>query len=386
MTTILPPAPTRETLSPFETGPGTPAGRYLRDFWQPVSLSSDLTPGQALPLKIMGEDFTFYRGIDGQPVITAPGCPHRQTRLSLGTVEGNDIRCLFHGWKFNSDGVCLEAPGQGPRLVERTTVKTYPARDHHGLIFGFFGEGAPPALPDVEGFSKKYGRDMMLARVTDTGTYRRLCNYYINVENALDIAHVPFTHRLSTDPTLTEVGFSPNLGVVRDITVERSELGVKVIEIEPDGYPTESMVMLPNAMHLIVGLRDGYLEQVAWRVPIDDEKHLSFQIEARHTDEAGAERYWARKEHLADQVAKYPDTEICAEQIIRGEKSLRDFVDHPLLVNIEDHVAQMGMRFIADAGKENLAPSDKGVLQLRRMYMGRLADYVSGAPNVTHTW
>lgn len=386
MATVVPPAPVREDLSPFPTGPGTPAGRYLRDFWQPVALSSDLAPGEAKPLRILGEDFTFYRGMDGAPVITAPGCPHRQTRLSLGTVEGNDIRCLFHGWKFDSAGACLEAPGQGGTLVERTRVATYPAADHHGLIFGYFGAGEPPALPDIFGFSKRFGRDMESARVHDVGTYRRLCNYYINVENVLDLAHVPFTHRLSSDPTLTEVGFSASVGVVRDITIERSELGIKAVEVDAEGYPTEAMVILPNAMHLIVGQRDGYLEQVAWRVPIDDETHLSFQVTTLHTDETGAERYWAYKERQGALIAKYPETEICAEQILSGEKSLRDFVDHPLLVNIEDHVAQMGMRFIADIGKENLAQSDKGVIQLRRMFMSRLADYVSGTPNVVHTW
>lgn len=386
MTTVAPPAPIADTPSPFTCKPGTPAGRYLRNYWQPVQLSEELPRGQAQPLAVLGEQFTLYRGVNGLPVVMAAGCAHRLTQLSVGTVEDDAIRCLFHGWKFGPNGQCLEAPGQSPTLVARTSVRVYPTREEHGVIFAYFGEGPEPRFPDIAGFSRTYGRDMMAAAVIDTGTYRRNCNYYINVENTLDLAHVPFTHRLSTDATATEVGFAAKVGVIRDITVDRSDIGVRVREIDEEGVPTESMVMLPNAMHLIVGQRTGTLEQIAWRVPIDDETHMSFQITALHTDEEGARQYWEYKARQGDLIAKYPATQECAEQILRGEKTLRDFVDHPLLVNIEDHVAQMGMRFMSNAGKENLAQSDKGVLQLRRMFMSRISDFVSGAPVLDRGW
>ena len=76
----------------------------------------------------------------------------------------------------------------------------------------------------------------------------------------------------------------------------------------------------------------------------------------------------------------------CAEAILRGEKTLFDFADHPDLVNIEDHVAQMGMQWINDPGAENLAQSDKAVLQLRRMFMSRLTDFVAGTPAGESDW
>jgi 5,5'-dehydrodivanillate O-demethylase oxygenase subunit len=386
MTTVTPPAPVTEILSPFETGPGTPAGRYLRSYWQPIRRSEDLLSGQARPLRIMGEEFTLYRGADDRAVVTAPGCPHRLTRLSLGTVESDGIRCLFHGWKFDADGRCLEAPGQSPAVVTRTSLKTYPTHEEHGLIFAYFGDGPAPRFHDIAAFSREYGRDMMSAKVMETTTYRRNCNYYINVENACDLAHTPFTHRLSSDPSATEFGFATKVGVVRDVTVERNELGVHVKEIDEGGNPTETMVMLPNVMHLIVAQRVGTLEQVAWRVPIDDESHVSFAITALHTDDEGAHWYSEYKARSRELTTKYPPTEQCAEQILSGQRTLRDFVDHPQLVNIEDSIAQMGMRFIADPSKENLAQSDKGVIQLRRMFMSRLADFSSGRASEGAVW
>lgn len=387
MTTDTLPATTiAGTADLFPTGPGTPAGRYLRGFWQPVRLSADLPRGRAEPLTIMSEQFTLYRGVSGRPVVMAPGCAHRQTTLSVGTVEDDDIRCHFHGWKFRPDGQCAEAPGQSQSLADRMAVRTYPAREAFGLIFAYLGDGPEPPFPDIAGYSRVHGRDLASAPVLESTTYRRGCNYYINVENSLDIAHVPFTHRLSSDPTQTKVGFSANVGVIRDITVERTEFGVKVVEVADENIATHTTVLLPNAMHLIVGQRDGTLEQIAWRVPVDDDSHLSFNISAMHTSAEGARRYRERQAELAKIAAGYPDTEECARQILRGEKHLRDFVDHPQLVNIEDHVAQMGIKFITDPGKEHLDQSDKGLVQLRRMFVQRLSAFTAGSAAATKTW
>jgi len=82
------------------TGPGTLSGRYLRSFWQPVYHCVDLAPGQAKPLRVMGEGFTLYRGVTGAPYLVAGRCAHRGMQLSAGSVEGDAIRCFYHGWKY----------------------------------------------------------------------------------------------------------------------------------------------------------------------------------------------------------------------------------------------------------------------------------------------
>src|SRR6476661_5158428 len=82
-----------EYLDYEHTGPGTLAGRYLRSFWQPVSRAVDLAPGRAVPVRMMSEDFTLYRGEGGEPHMVAFRCAHRGTQLSVGWVEGDCIRC-----------------------------------------------------------------------------------------------------------------------------------------------------------------------------------------------------------------------------------------------------------------------------------------------------
>ncbi|WP_027929368.1 Rieske 2Fe-2S domain-containing protein [Amycolatopsis thermoflava] len=367
-----------QVRDPVFTGPGTPAGRLMRSYWQPVLQSRDLAAGTAQPLTVMSEQYTLYRGEDGVAVVMAPRCAHRLTVLSVGTVEGDSLRCMFHGWKFGPDGRCVEAPGESERLVSRASVTVYPTREAYGLIFAYLGDGEPPKFPGLEGFSRTYGHDLGKATTLDTETYVRRCNFFTNVENGLDHAHVPFTHRLSSDPSKTKTGFSPDAVHQEPIEVERGE---KIIRVRERGgkSPYQATFLMPNGLHLIVGIRDGIMEQFAWRVPIDDEQHRSFAIVARYLPGGPAPRA-----AVAD-VADWPPADECAELIIRGEKRLVDFVDHPALVNIEDHVAQVGMGRLADRTHEYLAESDKGVVQLRRMWRRELDAFADGAP-VRQTW
>src|SRR5262245_53757962 len=90
-----------EEIDCVRTGPGTLGGRYLRRFWQPVYLSRDLAKGRAVPIQVMGEHFTLYRGESGSPHVTVHRCPHRGTQLSTAWVRGEDLRCRYHGWTFD---------------------------------------------------------------------------------------------------------------------------------------------------------------------------------------------------------------------------------------------------------------------------------------------
>src|SRR6266545_6845813 len=94
------------------TGPGTLAGRYLRTFWHPVFRSQDLKPGKTAPIRIMSEDFTLYRGESGTAHAVAFRCAHRGTQLSTGWVEGENIRCRYHGWMYDAGGQCLQQPAE----------------------------------------------------------------------------------------------------------------------------------------------------------------------------------------------------------------------------------------------------------------------------------
>ena len=83
------------------TRPGTPGGTFMRQFWIALDNSANLPPGRAKPIRIMSENYTLYRGTSGKAQVVAQRCPHRGAMMHLGWVEDDDIRCVYHGWKFD---------------------------------------------------------------------------------------------------------------------------------------------------------------------------------------------------------------------------------------------------------------------------------------------
>ena len=96
-----------------EVEAGTPAGELLRRYWHPVGLSTEATE---LPraVRMLGEDLILYRDRSGTPGLLTPRCCHRGTSLLYGKVEDNGIRCCYHGWLFDAEGLCLDQPCEAP--------------------------------------------------------------------------------------------------------------------------------------------------------------------------------------------------------------------------------------------------------------------------------
>src|SRR6266545_6043757 len=164
------------------TRPGSLAGTFMRRFWHPIHRAEELRAGQAKPIEIMSERFTLYRDENGAPHVVDFRCPHRGTQLSAGWIEGDAIRCMYHGWKFNAAGQCIEQPAEEKSFAAKIRIRSCPTREYLGLIFVYFGADEPPPLPRYPDFEK----DTLWAE-----TYTRPCNYVNNLEN--DPIHIPFT-------------------------------------------------------------------------------------------------------------------------------------------------------------------------------------------------
>jgi phenylpropionate dioxygenase-like ring-hydroxylating dioxygenase large terminal subunit len=95
----------------------------------------------------MNENFALYRGQSGAVRIVDYHCPHRGAPLHLGWVEDDAIRCVYHGWKFDCAGQCVDQPAEEAGFARKVSLRVYPAREHLGLIFGYFGPGEAPPFP-----------------------------------------------------------------------------------------------------------------------------------------------------------------------------------------------------------------------------------------------
>src|SRR3984957_4524424 len=100
-----------ETLT--QVGPGTLMGNLLRRYGPPACLSSELeSDGSPLQVRLLGEDLVAYRDSDGKVGLVDENCPHRGASLFYGRNEESGLRCVYHGWKFDTAGNCVDMPSE----------------------------------------------------------------------------------------------------------------------------------------------------------------------------------------------------------------------------------------------------------------------------------
>jgi nitrite reductase/ring-hydroxylating ferredoxin subunit len=175
-----------------QSGAGTLMGELLRRFWLPVLLSEELPEPDGPPKKIMamGEPLLGFRDTQGRVGIIDQHCPHRGANLWLGRNEECGIRCVYHGWKFDVDGRCLDMPTSYPDLnaKDKMTIKAYPAREHGGMIWAYMGpRECMPKLPAMEVALVPASHRYVTKKWQD-------CNWVQAVEGSIDTAHFSFAH------------------------------------------------------------------------------------------------------------------------------------------------------------------------------------------------
>ena len=136
-------------------GPGTPMGALQRRYWIPCALSSDVPEADGAPIRVrlLGEDLVAYRDTGGTVGLVDAFCPHRRAPMFFGRNEEGGLRCVYHGWKFDGTGACLDMPSEPADSLFKTkvTIASYPTWEGGGLVWTYMGppELQPP-VPDYE--------------------------------------------------------------------------------------------------------------------------------------------------------------------------------------------------------------------------------------------
>src|SRR5919206_823868 len=120
-------------------GPGTPMGNLLRCFWQPFALASELPRPDSDPVRVrlLGEDLIAFRDSNGQVGLIQDHCPHRGASLFFGRNEEDGLRCVYHGWKFDVEGTCIDMPNEPAESDFKHKVKAtaYRGADAGGITW-----------------------------------------------------------------------------------------------------------------------------------------------------------------------------------------------------------------------------------------------------------
>lgn len=174
------------------TGPGTPLGEYMRRFWQPVALSSQLTD-VPLKIRIMSEDLVAFRDKRGRVGVLARQCSHRGASLEFGIIQECGIRCCYHGFHYDVDGTIIEIPSEpdrGQRLSRTIAQGAYPAFERDGLVFAYMGPpDQKPPFPEWDAFDKY--DDTQLLPFTNVFP----CNWLQVIDNIADQVHTALLHQ-----------------------------------------------------------------------------------------------------------------------------------------------------------------------------------------------
>jgi len=181
----------RDSEDMTRVGPGSVMGEFMRQYWIPAAMSSELkADGDPMRLMLLGEKLIAFRDSGGRIGVMDHRCPHRCASLFLGRNEQGGIRCVYHGWKFDADGNCVDMPNVAPAddFKHKVHAKAYRTAERNGLIWVYMGarEQAPP-LPAIEP-SLLPSSDMTVQFV------QRECNWLQALEGDIDTSHFGFLH------------------------------------------------------------------------------------------------------------------------------------------------------------------------------------------------
>ncbi|MBT3793110.1 MAG: Rieske 2Fe-2S domain-containing protein [Rhodospirillales bacterium] len=269
-----------------QTGPGTPGGRFLRSYWQPIAASEEMPiGGDPIPIRIMSEDLVLFRDPNDELGLIGKHCPHRGTDLSYGRVEDGGIRCLYHGWLFDKNGNCIDQPAEPPgrKFCDKIKHPAYPVQEKGGAIWTYMGEGEPPLIPDFE---------FLMAPEPNRLAYRVIqnCNWLQGLESVLDPVHTTYLHR--KPPGSRSIRSGNDIRALRgtappDISTEDASYGTRIYALHrsDDGrrYLRVNNYVYPCGATPSTSTGEaGY--QGRWYVPIDDYSHTGFEFFYRRSE------------------------------------------------------------------------------------------------------
>jgi phenylpropionate dioxygenase-like ring-hydroxylating dioxygenase large terminal subunit len=175
-------------------GPGTPMGNLFRRYWIPALLSEELLEADGPPVRVrlLGEDLVAFRDTEGVVGIVAAYCPHRRAPMFFGRNEECGLRCVYHGWKFDRNGACVDMPSEPPDSLFKTkvTIDAYPTWEGGGMVWIYMGPlELKPAPPDHE-LVRAPANHRHVSKLFED------CNYLQALEGGIDPTHATILHNV----------------------------------------------------------------------------------------------------------------------------------------------------------------------------------------------
>jgi phenylpropionate dioxygenase-like ring-hydroxylating dioxygenase large terminal subunit len=187
---------------------------FLRDYWHPVATAADVRASQGAPrrVRLFGQEYVLWQAEGSEPAMSDPYCPHRAADLATGWIDGRDLVCPYHGWRFDDAGACTHIPqlDAGLPVPPKAKLHTYPVLERYGVLWTCVGtpvSDGPPRWAEAE-----------------EGGWRLYVEFFEQwnvaapriIDNNLDQSHLAYVHRTTfgdpDDAVLPHYGVEPTPG------------------------------------------------------------------------------------------------------------------------------------------------------------------------------
>ena len=361
-------------------GPGTEMGAVMRSYWLPLLYSWELkADGEPQRVRLLGEILVAFRDTSGRPGLVAEACPHRGASIFFGRNEEDGIRCVYHGWKFDVTGACVDMPSEPAESNFKNKVRTtaYAAAEQGGIIWAYMGADQPPSLPEFEWCNIPEEQ----VHHAYKGIYE--CNWIQALEGDIDSSHLFLLHaRLNPqDPPAYGVYHedkSPNLEIVD--TDYGIYYGAKRQQAPGQTYWRTTQFLFP-IFTMFPATEDGTVPSHMY-TPIDDNLTMHWGLRWHPT------RAFTHERNLGQSVNKIPDeigmgpmkesrkghifpdwwpvAELGNDFLMDREvQRTINFTGIPT-IRLQDAAMIIGMGAVSDRTKEHLGTTDAMVIATRR--------------------
>ncbi len=264
---------------------GTPMGELMRRYWIPALLPAELPAADCPPirLRLLSEDLVAWRDTTGRVGMMKESCPHRGASMFFGRNEETGLRCVYHGWKFDTTGACVDMPNEPveSNFKHKIRATAYPCIEQGGIVWLYMG--APelqPALPE-------HACNLLPAEHSKPWKRHQASNWMQALEGGIDPGHAAFLHSKRGGPDRTGPFLFNRLmaqGIEAHVHVLEEEYGVLIatrrnyIDGDDGDYWRTNVFLFP--FYTMVGNfgNSPYVRWSAW-IPMDDENTMRWQAE-----------------------------------------------------------------------------------------------------------
>jgi phthalate 4,5-dioxygenase oxygenase subunit len=369
----------------------TPAGQMMRRYWFPALLAEEVAEPDCDPVRvrILGENLVAFRDSRGRLGIVTEACPHRLTSLALGRNEEGGLRCIYHGWKFDVGGRCLDMPTEpadyGYR--DRVRIAAYPVREAGGLVWTYLGpperEPAFPAFPWTA-----------LPR-THVAVLKFLehVNYLQAAEGAIDSAHTRFLHRGSVGEGEEAKRNAISLDLAPRLEVADTTYGFRYAALrrplrDPDRftYAKVTRFVFPTTAVTASSFDPARPDLSQIFVPVDDEWTMHYTILHSLDGKPLDERAIRRQQRLEPGVDldRWFRPHATAENWWNQDRAAMRGASWTGMVGVmnQDTACQESMGPLVDHRREHLGTSDVAIIRMRRRMLENVRRFMAGQPPI----